>query len=77
MSAAVCLLASLLSCDYSYTEARLQPPDEYTQSIKRERLALKRERLGLPRPYTTSFRSTNNSAQPIRNSNAIYFLEGG
>jgi hypothetical protein len=38
MSAAVCLLASLLSCPYSDTGARLQPSTEHTQSIRRERL---------------------------------------
>jgi hypothetical protein len=38
MSAAVCLLASLLSCPYSYTESRLHPSTEHAQSIKRERL---------------------------------------
>ena len=38
MSAAVCLLASLLSCPYPDTGARLQPSTEHTQSIKRERL---------------------------------------
>ncbi len=38
MSAAVCLLASLLSCPYSDTGARLQPSTEHTQSIKRARL---------------------------------------
>jgi hypothetical protein len=38
MSAAVCLLASLLSCPYPDTGARLQPSTESTQSIKRERL---------------------------------------
>jgi Transglycosylase SLT domain len=38
MSAAVCLLASLLSCPYPHTGARLQPTTEHTQSIKRERL---------------------------------------
>src|SRR5262245_27851211 len=48
MSAAVCLLASLLSCPYPYTEARLQPSNEYTQSLKRERLAIKGDRLGSP-----------------------------
>ena len=48
MSAAVCLLASLLSCPYPYTGERLQPSTEHTQSIKRERLAIKRERLGNP-----------------------------
>ncbi|MDW6022343.1 lytic transglycosylase domain-containing protein [Mesorhizobium sp. BAC0120] len=48
MSAAVCLLASLLSCPYPYTEARLQPSSEYAQSMKRERLVLKRERLADP-----------------------------
>ena len=48
MSAAVCLLASLLSCPYPYTGERLQPSTEHTQSIKRERLAIKRERLGKP-----------------------------
>jgi soluble lytic murein transglycosylase-like protein len=48
MSAAVCLLASLLSCPYLYTEARLQPSNVSTQSSKRERLAIKSERLGDP-----------------------------
>ena len=38
MSAAVCLLASLLSCPYPYIGARLRPSTEHTQSIKRERL---------------------------------------
>jgi Transglycosylase SLT domain len=38
MSAAVCLLASLLSCPYPSTGARLQPSTEHAQSIKRERL---------------------------------------
>ena len=38
MSAAVCLLASLLSCPYPDTGARLQPSTQHTQSIKRERL---------------------------------------
>ena len=38
MSAAVCLLASLLSCPYPDTGARLRPSTEHTQSIKRERL---------------------------------------
>ena len=38
MSAAVCLLASLLSCPYSDTGARLQPSTEHIQSIKRARL---------------------------------------
>jgi Transglycosylase SLT domain len=38
MSAAVCLLASLLSCPYPYTGARLHPSTEHTQSIKGERL---------------------------------------
>jgi len=38
MSAAVCLLASLLSCPYPDTGARLRPSTEYTQSIKRDRL---------------------------------------
>src|SRR5262249_35776507 len=50
MSAAVCLLASLLSCPYPYTEARLQPSNEYSQPVKGERLAIKRERL--PNPPT-------------------------
>jgi Transglycosylase SLT domain len=39
MSAAVCLLASLLSCPYPYLGARLRPATEHTQSIKRERLS--------------------------------------
>jgi hypothetical protein len=56
MSAAVCLLASLLSCPYPYTGARLQPAIENTQSIKRERLAIKRERMaGLPAPIVARF----------------------
>jgi hypothetical protein len=38
MSAAVCLLASLLICPYPDKEARLQPSTPHTQSIKRERL---------------------------------------
>ena len=38
MSAAVCLLASLLTCPYPDTGARLRPSTEHTQSIKRERL---------------------------------------
>ncbi len=38
MSAAVCLLASLLSCPYPDTGARLRPSTEHTQSIKRDRL---------------------------------------
>jgi Transglycosylase SLT domain len=38
MSAAVCLLASLLICPYSDTGARLRPSTEHAQSIKRERL---------------------------------------
>jgi Transglycosylase SLT domain len=38
MSAAVCLLASLLSCPYPYIGARLRPSSEHTQSIKGERL---------------------------------------
>jgi Transglycosylase SLT domain len=38
MSAAVCLLASLLSCPYPDTGPRLQPSTGQTQSIKRERL---------------------------------------
>ena len=38
MSAAVCLLASLLTCPYPYIGARLRPSTEHTQSIKRERL---------------------------------------
>ena len=38
MSAAVCLLASLLSCPYPDTGARLRPSIEHTQSIKRDRL---------------------------------------
>src|SRR5258708_9548044 len=37
MSAAVCLLASLLTCPYPDTGARLRPSTEHTQSIKRER----------------------------------------
>jgi len=45
MSAAVCLLASLLICPYPNTEARLEPATEHTHSIKRERLGFKRERL--------------------------------
>jgi hypothetical protein len=38
MSAAVCLLASLLSCPYPDTGARLRPSAQHIQSIKRERL---------------------------------------
>ena len=38
MSAAVCLLAALLTCPYPDTGARLRPSTEHTQSIKRERL---------------------------------------
>jgi hypothetical protein len=37
MSAAVCLLASLLTCPYPDTGARLRPSTEHTQSIIRER----------------------------------------
>ena len=38
MSAAVCLLASLLSCPYPDTGPLLRPSTEHTQSIKRARL---------------------------------------
>jgi Transglycosylase SLT domain len=48
MSAAVCLLASLLSCPYPYIGERLKPSVEHAQPIKRERLVAKRERLGKP-----------------------------
>ena len=56
MSAAVCLLASLLSCPYPDTRARLQPTTEHTQSIKRERLAIERGRLDdAPMPIVARF----------------------
>lgn len=38
MSAAVCLLASLLSCPYPDTGPRVRPSLEHTQSIKHDRL---------------------------------------
>jgi soluble lytic murein transglycosylase-like protein len=38
MSAAVCLLASLLSCPYPDTGPRLTPSIEHTQSVKHDRL---------------------------------------
>jgi hypothetical protein len=43
------MLASLLSCPYPDTGARLQPSTEYTHSIKRERLGK------LPTPIVTRF----------------------
>ena len=49
MSAAVCLLASLLSCPYPDTGARLQPSTGHTPSIKRERLGK------LPTPIVARF----------------------
>ena len=73
MSAAVCLLAALLTCPYPDTGAQLRPSTEHTQSIKRERLGNPP-----PPPIVARFGPDERfgSHRPS-DPNPIYLLQGG